>query len=972
MATAELGVRIVLEDSAKTGLDTLGLSFLGLHGVIGRLALIAMSQQLTPQMKIAGATAEITGLAFKDLVGFIGDTVQAAADLQSELTKISLSVDGADQNAQQMSDTLVNLADASMYSTAQIADGFAQMGIDGFNATQIMDGMGQSGVILAEALNSETTPAFNLLATAMELYRADASDAGQYTKDLTFLFYHGEKTIANVQAALQQVGPTASLLKVPFGELADVLALLGEDGLKGGQGAAALNYYLTALSSPIPKAQKALAALGLMIVDDTNPAVEGLVKQLRAAGVSAQDLKLDGTVSQLQRLFDMGTKLNILHTDKTFMEWATSLGVVKNKMYDANGNFIGLTNSILKLGDAMKGMTEQQKADFIAQLFNVRSGRVARDLLNNIETQLSRIGQLDSLRQATDPAGKAAENLNTLNNTLLRLSSTWTDFKARLGNADLGPLGTIGNEIADMLHQFNIASPQLQTFGAVVLVLAAAFTGLVFVVSSAVFAWGVFGGIIAAVLPFIIILAPIFLQIAAGIAVVAWFIAQATDKTSQFYAIAHPIFTTIQQIFAFIGDEITGQLLPALGKLGLNMDNLKIIGIVLLAVFVAPIILMLGILIVTITVVVTVVTKFVLVLTWLQSTGTAVAHVLANFFRSIPGAVTGAFAAIGDAIHNGTATAAGFVNSFISGVKNAIFGGFHWIQDTIKNAVNTVVGWFSWLYNHNYYFQMLVDYVRLQFTNARNFVIAIWTTITSWLTDKFNLIKNTVTSVFTTIGAVIHDKIEHVKSVILAAWGAITVYFNDAKSHVVKIVTELWNGLVSKFTEGKDHVVRPITNLKDTIVNIFNGLKTILFNAGKSLIDMLINGITSKIGDLRNTLGNVAGNIAKFLGFHSPTEEGPGAQAHLWAPAFMKMFAGGIEQHVPLVSTAVNKAALAMSRVGTIAGNYAHAAAGSGNSAAVAGQGDIHIYIDGQEVTGRVLKRVDKTLSVNGINRTMR
>lgn len=61
-------------------------------------------------------------------------------------------------------------------------------------------------------------------------------------------------------------------------------------------------------------------------------------------------------------------------------------------------------------------------------------------------------------------------------------------------------------------------------------------------------------------------------------------------------------------------------------------------------------------------------------------------------------------------------------------------------------------------------------------------------------------------------------------------------------------------------------------------------------------------------GAAASAASNVAHAVAQFLGFHSPAEEGPGAEADVWAPNLMKMFAAGIEEYTPLVQSALAKA----------------------------------------------------------------
>jgi trimeric autotransporter adhesin len=642
MSEATLALRVILNDSASPGLNMLGLGLMNINHIVTDLALLGM-MRLNNTMYGMGATSILAGAAFGELSSFVGDTVHAAADLESEMALVQNSVQGASDANDEMKQTLIHLADQSIYSTQEIANGFAMMGIDGYNATQIMSGMGEQGTVLAEALNSDTTPAFNLLGTSMELFGADASDAAQYTQDLVFMFYNGEKSIANIQQALALVGPTAHQLNIPFGELSDVLALLAQDGLKGSQGAASLNYWLTALSAPIAKQQHALAALGLLVVNTDVPAFFQLQQSLRAAGDAAMANHYDGTVHSLNEMFDAAKKIGAIKTDLTFMEWADKVGILKNAMYDANGQFIGLTNSILVLGNALKGMTEQQKADFIGQLFNVRSGRVARDLLTDIENQLSRLGSLDAIRQATDPAEKASRNLNTLNNAIKQLGTNFQDFKARLGEADLGPLKGLAQGVSGLLDMFNTASPQVHTMGTAILLATTAFLGMAAAVTTAVFVGGLLAGTFALALPIIAALGVMFLQVGAAAGVISWAFGQAQTKGSQFGAIVRPIFDLVGAAFNTVKSEIVGQLLPALGNLGLNMDHLKVIGLVLLGVFVAPIILGLGILIGTVVVVTTIVTKLSQIFVWTRDMLGGLKDGFIAFVGLLVGTVVGGF-----------------------------------------------------------------------------------------------------------------------------------------------------------------------------------------------------------------------------------------------------------------------------------------------------------------------------------------
>ncbi|WP_052675911.1 hypothetical protein [Paenibacillus sp. IHBB 10380] len=64
---------------------------------------------------------------------------------------------------------------------------------------------------------------------------------------------------------------------------------------------------------------------------------------------------------------------------------------------------------------------------------------------------------------------------------------------------------------------------------------------------------------------------------------------------------------------------------------------------------------------------------------------------------------------------------------------------------------------------------------------------------------------------------------------------------------------------------------------------------------GSNLISMMTSGIRSKFPSLSSAVSDAAGVIKNFLGFHSPTKEGPASKSDKWAGNFVSMFAGGLK-----------------------------------------------------------------------------
>ena len=107
-----------------------------------------------------------------------------------------------------------------------------------------------------------------------------------------------------------------------------------------------------------------------------------------------------------------------------------------------------------------------------------------------------------------------------------------------------------------------------------------------------------------------------------------------------------------------------------------------------------------------------------------------------------------------------------------------------------------------------------------------------------------------------------------------------------------------------------------MTSVFGNIGNWFSNLFTDAFNWGKNLIHMIGDGIKAAGNWIKDACNSVIGTIKGWLGFGSPTEEGPGQYSDEWAPNLMRMYAEGIEANIPDVQEAVSNVANAISTLG--------------------------------------------------------
>ncbi|WP_434642771.1 phage tail tape measure protein [Thermoanaerobacterium thermosaccharolyticum] len=290
----------------------------------------------------------------------------------------------------------------------------------------------------------------------------------------------------------------------------------------------------------------------------------------------------------------------------------------------------------------------------------------------------------------------------------------------------------------------------------------------------------------------------------------------------------------------------------------------------------------------------------------------------------------------------------GFV-SFITGLWNGMVTTATTIWTTLKTVVvaivqgfvNAVVNFFVWLYNHNYYFQDLVDFIANAFRWLQKTATAIWNTISTTLTTIWNNIKATATTVWNAISNFFNTTWNTIKSVATTIWNSIastlsgiwnkvkntassiwnsikntiTSLFNSAKNSVTSIANSIWSGISNIWNKIVNTIKSIGSRIWNAIVEPFNIAKQKVlsivsdaYNWGRNLIQNVVDGIKSMIGKVASAAKSVASTVARFLGFHSPAKEGPGSDADKWMPNLMNMLQEGIEKNIPRLQATLNTA----------------------------------------------------------------
>ncbi len=289
-----------------------------------------------------------------------------------------------------------------------------------------------------------------------------------------------------------------------------------------------------------------------------------------------------------------------------------------------------------------------------------------------------------------------------------------------------------------------------------------------------------------------------------------------------------------------------------------------------------------------------------------------------------------------DQIKSAVLSAAG---SVVTGVKNAWNGltataGNLWagLKTTTAGAwegiKNEVVGAAQWMYNHNYYFKNLADSVSGAWFQLQQKTSEIWNVVTQFLSttwvsiqtaasQAWTALTNTLTSVWKGISDNAIQIWQTLSGSLQSLWQNLVSGLESLFTPIGDFLAGIWNSISDVASSVWNNIASTIGSLAQNAFNsvtyIFGGLRAWFSNLadeawdwGANIIRSLIAGIKALAGQVANAAEGIASKIAAYLGFHSPTEEGPGSDADQWMPNLMKMLTAGIQAGAPKLQAQLN------------------------------------------------------------------
>lgn len=188
--------------------------------------------------------------------------------------------------------------------------------------------------------------------------------------------------------------------------------------------------------------------------------------------------------------------------------------------------------------------------------------------------------------------------------------------------------------------------------------------------------------------------------------------------------------------------------------------------------------------------------------------------------------------------------------------RNIVTSAFNAIKSVVMGAINFVI---SFVKNN---WQLLVGILGGPIGIAIALIIKHWDRIKSIFLGAINAVVGFVRNNWRSILNLLTAPIQLAIAGVQRAWSAIRGAFNSAVSSLASMM----GSLRSRISSGISAVVNSLNNLKNRIFSIFSGAGRWLINAGKNIIQGLINGIVAMFNKLKSTLSSVTKLIPSWKG----------------------------------------------------------------------------------------------------------
>lgn len=215
-------------------------------------------------------TGQVMGAAGAGLIYMFGKAVLAAAEFERKMDFFAAVTDTNAAKMQKLSEYTLQLAQDTIYSADQIAEGFIELGKAGVSAEGIMDGIGRAMANLGAAGDIPLAESGQIITSTIQQYDLAARDAVAVTDLLAGAANASIADITDIGVSLKYVGGVANAAGLDFEDTATAISLLAKAGIRGSTAGTSLRQMIVSFGGATGPARESLRELGILTGKNSN------------------------------------------------------------------------------------------------------------------------------------------------------------------------------------------------------------------------------------------------------------------------------------------------------------------------------------------------------------------------------------------------------------------------------------------------------------------------------------------------------------------------------------------------------------------------------------------------------------------------------------------------------------------------------------------------------------------------------
>ncbi|MGX7359692.1 phage tail tape measure protein [Dolosigranulum pigrum] len=618
---------------------------------------------------------------------------------------------------------------------------------------------------------------------------------------------------------------------------------------------------------------------------------------------------------------EAGTALNAMFRDlqAAAVDGKVAIGDTSVAIYDANGNMRSMVDIIADVEKATEGMTQEQKHNALASIFQQRSLKGMNTLLNSGSGELKKLqGELNN---STGAAQTMADEMdNNLKGSFMKLKSAMEDIGIAISQMTSGPLKAIVDWVKDLALKFQELSPHAQQLIVIFGAVAAAIGPLLWIFGSIIQKIpAVIAGFKLLGVAFGAIMSPVGLVVA-GIGALIGVLVYLYNTNERVREIFDSVWNAIKSVVMFVVNAISDVIQQVFGRIAeFVSENQELIRTTIETVWTAiservaqaleaivPIVKWAWETIKVLTETVWNLIKDVIMiaLEWILGVIKAVMQVINGDWEGAWETIKETAMKVWDLIKEAAMRfLQGLLETFLVFMVPIIeFLAEAW--ETIKQ--NAIEKWEAVKQAISNVLDAIQTFVNEKVSAVQEFISNAWTTIQNFTTSIWNAIKSFFSSVWESIKSKVSSVTSAIQSTITSVWNAIRSFFTSILNAIRSIVTSVFNAIRSTISSVlssvRNTVSSILSSIKSTFSNIFNSLRGIVTrafsnvrsavssgmrsalnavrsffgsfaSAGRNIVQNIANGIRNAIGLVTDAISSVTQAVRNFLPFSPPKDK---------------------------------------------------------------------------------------------------